>query len=275
MSKKNNKIVDFVVGLTEKAEKNKPAILAGVAVVGVFVTAFSAYKAGVKAKEILDRRKCDLKDSDPKDKETKKAIAVETVKEMVPVIAPPIIMGVATAACIIGSHNESAKRIALVSAAYNLSESAVKDLNNKMQEVLGEKKTKSIKDAIVKDKLNADKDNKPSIDTVMMCTNGNVICKDMFTGRTWPCNAEKIRQAIIKLSSDVQQDMWVELNDLYYEVGLPPIPKGNEFGWQVEDCQRGLLPITLSALLMEDDNPCLCMDYEIGLKNRVDFRTLL
>lgn len=275
MSKKNNKIVNFVVGLTEKADKNKPAILAGVAVVGVFVTAFSAYKAGIKAKEILDEKKLDLKDVDPKDKETKKSIAVETIKEMVPVVAPPVIMGVATAACIISSHNESAKRIALVSAAYNLSETAVKDLNNKMQEVLGDKKTKTIKDAIVKDKLDADKDNKPSNDVIMMCTDGNVLCKDIYTGRYWPCNAEKIKQAIVKLSSDIQQEMYVELNDLYYEVGLEQIPAGNDLGWHVEDCSRGLLPITLSALLTEDGKPCLCMDYEVSVKNKIDFRNLL
>lgn len=263
---KNNKVVDFVIGLTEKADRNKPAILAGCAIGGLLLTAWSAYRAGIKAKSILDKKNEDLKDVDQNDKEAKRAVVVETVKEMIPIVTPPIIMGTATIACIIGSHNESTKRIALVSAAYNLSQDAVKDLNGKMQEVLGEKKTKSIKDAIVKDKLDADKDNKPSNDVIMMCTDGNVLCKDIFTGRYWSCNPEKIKQAIHKLSSDVRQEMWISLNEFYFEIGLDQIPKGDDLGWYVDDCISGSLPIILSALLTNDDKPCLCVDYDVSIR---------
>ena len=87
--------------------------------------------------------------------------------------------------------------------------------------------------------------------------------------------AEKIKQAIVKCSSDVQQDMWVSLNEFYDEINSPQlehIPMGDDLGWNVEDTCRGQLPITLTALLTDDGKPCLCIDYDISIRD--DFRNL-
>lgn len=268
---KENKIVKTVINITEKAEKNKPAILMGCAIVGVIATAVSAYKFGIKAKEILDIAKKDMSDVAPDDKNAKKVVVGETAKKIVPAAIPTVIMGTITIACMVGSHSESMKRIALLSAAYNLSETTVKDLNNKMQEVLGDKKTKSIKDAIAKDKL--DKDKTPiTSENVIITGNGDVLCKDLYTGRYFMSNNEKINQAIFKLSSDIQTDMYISLNDLYSELGIPRVPMGDDLGWNVDDCQQGMLAITKSAVLTEDGRPCLCLDYDISIRN--DFRRL-
>lgn len=153
---KSNKLTD----LLEKAEvftrKNSPVILTGLAIVGVISTAYAAYKAGPRADKILEEYRKDMKDCHPNDKETKRAVVGETVKKMIPVMAPPIIMGGTTIACVVGSHSVSSRRIAALSAAYSLSESTVKNLNSKMEEMLGEKKARAVKDAIMKDKLKAD-----------------------------------------------------------------------------------------------------------------------
>lgn len=275
---KSNKIIEFLGKAEIFTKKNSPAILSGLAIMGVISTAYSAYKAGPKAEKILENYRKDMKDCYPDDKDAKKAVIKETAKEIIPVIAPSIIMGGSTIACIFGSHSISNRRIAVLSAAYSLSESTVKNLNNKMEEILGEKKARAIKDSIMKDKLRVDseKDQKVLSDnSFIMATDGMVLCKDMHSGRLFHSNAQKIETAINKCSYRLLSEMYISLNDFYDEIEspeLPPIPMGNTFGWNVEDTRNGQLPIVLTALLLDNKMPCLCIDYDVSLRN--DYRNL-
>lgn len=276
---KGNKVTEWL----EKAEiftrKNSPVILTGLAIAGVIATAYSAYKAGPRAEKILEEYRKDMRDCHPRDKEAKRAVVGEMVKKMIPVMAPPIIMGGTTIACVVGSHSISSRRIAVLSAAYSLSESTVKNLNSKMEEMLGEKKARAIKDSIMKDKLRETEEKKDQKlfgdGSVIIPDNGYVLCKDLHSGRPFYSTAEKIKQAIVKCSSDVQQDMWVSLNEFYDEIGSPQlehIPLGDDLGWNAEDTIRGQLPITLTAILTDDGKPCLCVDADISIRR--DYRNL-
>lgn len=266
----------------EKAEiftkKNSPVILTGLAIVGVISTAYSAYKAGPRADKILEAYRKDMKDCHLNDKEAKRAVVGEAVKQMIPVVAPPIIMGSTTIACIVGSHSVSSRRIAALSAAYSLSETTVKNLNTKMEEMLGEKKTRAIKDSIMKDKLKADseKDKKILSDGQLVIPNdGTVLCKDLYSGRLFYSNADKINQAIAKCSLDIISEMYISLNDFYDTINspqLPRIPMGDDLGWNIDNTSNGKLPITLTALLTDDNKPCLCIEYDISVRD--DFRNL-
>lgn len=268
---KPNKFTELLTKAEGFTKKNSPAILSGLAIVGVFTTAVSAYKAGPIAKKIQKQKEEDMKIVAPDDKAGKRAVAIEYVKEMTPVMLPTVISSAATVSCIVGSHTISNKRIAVLSAAYTLSENAVKDLNNKMNEMLGEKKTRTIKDAIVKDKLQ--KNPPPEDHThIIMTTDGDVLCKDEYTGRYFHSNPEKINQAINAISSDCMQDNYVSLNDFYEMINLPKIPMGDDLGWNVDDCIRGKLPIYISAQLTEENRPCLCVEYDISIRH--DFRNL-
>lgn len=275
---KGNKVMEFLEKAEVFTKKNSPVILTGLAVVGVISTAYSAFKAGPRADKILEEYRKDMRDCHPNDKEAKRAVVGETVKKMVPVVAPPVIMGGTTIACVIGSHSISSRRIAVLSAAYSLSESTVKNLNNKMEEMLGEKKTRAIKDSIMKDKLRETEKNDQKLlgdGNVIVPDNGYVLCKDLHSGRPFYSTAEKIKQAIVKCSFDVQQDMWVSLNEFYDEIGSPQlehIPLGDDLGWNVEDTIRGQLPITLTAILTDDGKPCLCVDADVSIRS--DYRNL-
>lgn len=275
---KSNKLIDWLSKAEIFTKKNSPTILTGLAIVGVISTAYAAYKAGPRAEKILEEYRKDMKDCHPEDKDAKKAVLGETAKKMIPVLTPPIIMGGTTIACIFGSHSVSSRRIAALSAAYTLSESTVKNLNSKMEEILGEKKTRAIRDSIMKDKLHADtkKDRKVlSDENFVIPSDGTVLCKDLYSGRLFYSNAEKIKQAIASCSYNIISDMYVSLNDFYEAVGSPQltrIPMGEDLGWNIDDTINGKLPITLTALLTEDNKPCLCVDYDIGVRN--DFRNL-
>lgn len=256
--------------VTKVINKNSPTILTGLGVTGVFATGYMAYKAGPKAHYILENYHRDKELTDPDDKEAKRAILKETAKDLLPVLIPPVGMAIATTACIIGGNRISSKRVAVLSAAYSIADSRLKDYQEKMLETLGEEKTQKVKEAIAKDHL---KKNQPTVDTPVYLTgDGNVLCLDSYSRRFFSSNAEKIGQAINKLSADIMSDMYVSLNDFYDEIHLERTPMGDDFGWNVDDTQRGRLPIYYTASLTEDNRPCLVVEYDVS--PRADFREL-
>lgn len=266
-----NKIGGLFGKMNSFANQNDRTILTALSLAGLLATAYAAYKAGPKVEKAVKHAKKDLELVAPGDKEAKRAVVSEAAKKIVPAVVPTVIMATATGACILGNHKASSRRIAVLSAAYTVSETAMRELNGKMNEMLGENKTKAIKDAIVKDGLVRDgNEGYPHNNQIIMTGNGEVLCKDVQTGRYFKSNAEKIQQAINKLSHDILSEMWVSLNDFYELIGLPMVPLGDELGWNVDDCYRGQIPITLTAQLTETQDPCLCVDYDIRI--RADYR---
>lgn len=253
------------------AKTNDRVILTTLSLAGLLATAWAAYKSGPKVEKAVKKAKRDMEDVVPDDKEAKRAVIATAAKEIAPAVIPVVVMGGVTTACILGNHKASSRRIAVLSAAYTVSETALRELNGKMNEMLGENKVKSIKDAIVKDGLVKDgKENYPHENQIIMTGGGDVLCKDVQTGRYFKCNAEKVKQAINQLSHDILSEMWISLNDFYDLIGLPMVPLGDELGWNVEDCYKGQIPITLTAQLTENQEPCLCLDYDIRIRH--DYR---
>lgn len=274
---KSGKILNLIGSAKAFTIREMPKLLVGSAIAGVISTMFSAYKAGLKADEILKIYREDIKDCDPDDKESKRAVTGEMVKSMAPVLFPPIAFGVFTVGCILGAHSSANKKILALTAACNLSEKTIKNLNVKMEEMLGEKKTRAIKDSIMKDKFYEDKNNETKLGDIQSIVpmDGMVLCKDLYSGKFFYSNAQKIQQAIAKCSYDIVSDMFISLNEFYEAIDSPqlrPAPMGNNVGWNIDDTQSGKLPIILTALLTEDNRPCLCVDYDIFV--RKDYRHL-
>ena len=262
----NAKSLKTVFSIIKKfTKKNSPAVLSGVAMVGVVATAIAAYKAAPVAQKIVEEKKKELDLTKPSDKSAKRAVVKEAVKEIVPVMAPPVLMGTVTIGCIFGSHSVSNRRIAALSAAYSISQNSLKDLTAKMNEMLGVKKTQSIKDAVTKDHLRSTPP--PKEEQIIVTGDGTCLCKDMYSGRYFYSNADRIGKAIAWASSEARSSMYVCLNDFYDQLGLQSIPLGEDLGWNVDDLIGGTLPITYTAILTEDDRPCLCVEYGTGIRN--------
>lgn len=251
--------------------RNSPQILTGLGVLGVIETGFLAYKAGEKGRVIMDKKRKDLRDVQPGDREAKRAVMGEIVKEMTPVLAPPVLMGIATGACIIGSNKVSTRRIAAISAAYSLTETALKEYKQKTVELIGERKAQNIREAIAKDKIQKNPPSEAS-SPIIITGNGDVKCFDSYSGRYFYSNAQKIGNAICKLSNEARNAMYVSLNEFWDEIGLPRTNMGEDLGWNCDDCIDGQLPIATTAILTPEGEPCLCIDYELGL--RMDYRNL-
>lgn len=258
-----------VIGNATK--KHSPAILTGLTVVGVIAATYHAYKAGLVASEILENHRIKMEQLEKEDKAGRKAVRKETVKKMAPVVASMVVMGAVTCGCAIGAQSISSRRIAALSAAYSISEAALNDLNLKMKEMLGDKKARAIKDSIAKDKLHAAGPVNES--QIIITGSGDVRCMDEYTGRLFLSNAIKIDKAINKLNNDIRCCRYVSLNDFYDLIGLARVPMGNDLGWNEEDTLGdGRLPISFTAILDDDNNPVLCIEYDIHLRD--DYRNL-
>lgn len=274
---KQNKVTNFLNTAWLLTKRKSPEVLTGLSILGLWSTTYKAYRSGLVAHDILMRYRQDMHDTRPNDRAARKAVIKETAREMVPVVLPIVLMGGVTTGCIIGSNRISNKRIATLSAAYVLSDSALKEANQKLDDVLTLHQKDKVKGAIAKDRLKkAEEKQDPS--KIIVAGNGDVLCMDSYTGRFFHSSAQKIGQAINILSADCQVDMYVSLNDFYDQLRefganeLDRVPMGDDFGWNVDDLDRGQLPITISAQLTSANEPCLCVEYDVHL--RADFRNL-
>lgn len=269
--KNQNKFTEFVTKVTEVTDKNSPAILTGLGVLGLITTGILAYKAGAKAKDVIEEHKEDLKMVKKNDKEAKREVIKETIKDVAPIIAPPVLIGAATIACIIGSNTISAKRITVLSTAYTVAERSIKELQAKTEEVVGDKKVKDIHNAIIKDGV---KKNPPDKEGKIYITgNGEVLCKDLYTNTVFKSNAQAIERAILDLSSECLGSYWVSLSDFYDALGIDISKMSDDLGWNNEDLVHGRLPISFTAVLTPDNEPCLGIDYMVY--PRTDYRNLM
>lgn len=233
--------------------KNQPAILTGMGVAGVASTAYLASKATLKTSRELEDR--DLE---------KKEVAKIVVKNYI----PTVVSGVTAAACIIGANKISTKRVTTLATAYSVSERALRELETKVKEEVGDKKFKKIKDDINRDRVI---NNPINSNEVISTGGGNITCFDAFSGRYFASTPEKIHKAVNDINYMLMNEMYVSLNEFYYQLGIPSITQGNEFGWNIN--VDGQIDIQLTSTLDESDRPILVMDYRV--QPRMDVSRLL
>lgn len=255
------------------ARGNKIEILSGISIVGTMVTGYLSFQAGRKAQTILDESEKDMAYVKKGDKEARNEVIRDTAKQIIPIVLPPVLVGIGSIAANIGSLKASSRRIAVLTAAYTLSEKTARDLNDKMVEMIGENKARKVRERIVKDK--AEKNPPSQVQETMIIGSGEVLCMDVYSGRYFHSDPDKIRQSVFELSEKCQSEMYVSLNDLYDLINspeLPIIPMGNDFGWNADDLYKGIIPVEYSSILTPGRKPCLCIDYTVA--PREDYRNL-
>ena len=229
--------------------KHSPAILTALGITGMIGTTVLAVKATPKALDLIENKKEEL----DKDKLT----VVETVKATWKCYAPAAVTCVTSAACLIGASSVHTKRNAALATAYKLSESALIEYRDKVVETIGEKKEQSVRDAIAKDHVEK---NPVTNNEVIITDRGYTLCYDELSGRYFYSDIEKIKKAAYELNRQMLNDMYVSLNELYYELGLEGTKLGEQMGWNVD---RGLIDLKFSATVSADDRPCIVLDYRV------------
>lgn len=230
--------------------KYSPGILTGIGITGMIGATFMAVKATPKALYLIEAKK--------EESEVEELTPVETIKTCWKCYIPATLTTVVSAVCLIGASTVSAKRNAALATAYSISEAALREYQEKVVEVIGEKKEKAVRDAVAKDQIERDPVTKSEV--VIIDSNSNTLCYEPLSGRYFKSTIDKIKKAEIKLDRQMIQEMYVSLNDFYWEIGLDGTDLGDKMGWNLS---KGYMDLSFSSQLADDGTPCAVIVYGI------------
>ena len=230
--------------------KYSPGILTGIGIAGMIGATFMAVKATPKALYLIETKK--------EESEVEELTSVETIKTCWTCYIPATLTTILSAACLIGASTVSAKRNAALATAYSISEAALREYQEKVVEVVGEKKEKAVRDAVAKNQIERDPVTKSEV--VIIDSNSNTLCYEPLSGRYFKSTIDKIKKAEIKLDRQMIQEMYVSLNDFYWEIGLDGTALGDKMGWNLS---KGYMDLSFSSQLADDGTPCAVIVYGI------------
>lgn len=247
MSKKH--FSGVIRSVRSSMKKHSPEILTGIGIAGMVITTVMAVRATPKALILIEDKKDEL--------ETDDLTPVETIKAAWTCYIPSAIIGGVSVFCLIGASSANLRRNAALATAYTLSESALKEYQEKVVEAIGEKKERDIRDSIAKDKI----EQNPVVQKEIIITEkGDTLCCDTLSKRYFKSSRDKIDKVVNELNRRMRDDMFISLNEFYYEIGLEDTKLGDVLGWNID---RGYIDIDYSSQLVNGETPCLVLDYRI------------
>lgn len=230
--------------------KHSPEILTGLGIVGMFSMTVMAVRATPKALVLIENEK-NIREGD-------KLSWQENIKLTYKCYLPSVVIGVVSTICLVEANSINFRRNAALTTAYMLTEATLKDYRSKVIETIGEKKEQVVRDTMAKEKI----ESKPLENkTVILTDKGETLCYDPISDRYFKSDIETLKKTANVLSRRLLDDMYVSLNDFYWEIGLKGIKTGDDIGWNVVD---GLIEPRFSAQLADDGSPCLVLDYDIA-----------
>ena len=249
MNKAN--MVDLFKGFKMAVSKHSPEILTGLGIAGMITSTVLAVKATPKALELVKERKEELDYE-----ETDKLPVAETVKAAWKCYIPAAVTGATSVVCLIGASSVNLRRNAALTAAYNLSATALAEYKDKVIETVGEKKEREIRGKVAEERINKNPANKSAI---IVTGNGNTRCFDTITKRRFVSDIETMNKIVNELNKRmINGEDYLSLNEFYYEIGLDSCLVGDELGWNVRE---NLIELDYSAQIDTDGVPCIVVDY--------------
>jgi hypothetical protein len=262
------RIGKHLVGVTTK---HAPTIFTVLTGAGVIVTVILAIDATPKAIHILEEERHRVwleieKNRAPDDhhKYSEKEFVIsrmDVVKLVWRCYIPAAIAGVATIGLGIGANSINLRRNAALASVYGITKATLKEYEDKVVETIGANKARKIKDEIAQDHLTR---NPIESNQVFLTGRGEMLCYDKYSGRYFKGDIDKIRKTENKLNRQMLADIYVSLNDVYGEIGLPYIPLGDDVGWNRDYTLTFVDPFP--TMLSTDEQPCLVIDFMVGPK---------
>lgn len=257
----------LIRGVKKFTMEHTPEILTGIGVTGMISATIMAVAATPKALTLLEEEKKsqniafseEAKNSGYDDcRQITKLGAMDVIKTTWKCYIPTAITLVGSTACIIGASSINYKRNAALATAYALTETALKDYKDKVVETIGEKNEETIREKIIKDKIDS---NPVENNEIILTGKGETLFYDCSSGRYFKSDVEKVKRVQNELNHRLMSEHYISLNELYYELGLRSTESGNELGWNLDD---GLIEIHYSAQLTENEKPCIAISFMVG-----------
>lgn len=247
MSKPN--ILSIIKSARAAMKKHSPEILTGIGIAGMITTTILAVRATPKALILIGDKKEELG--------TDELTKMETVKAAWPCYIPSALIGTASVLCLIGASSTNLRRNTALATAYTLSETTLKEYQEKVVEAIGEKKEQSIREQVAKEKMIKN----PVREVILTERGGNTICYDCISGRYFKSDIDTITKIVNKLNRQMRDEMDISLNEFYYELGLDGVKIGDDLGWNIDN---GYIDIDFSSHLDANGTPCLVLNYQVA-----------
>ena len=246
--------------MLEKADKNKPIILAGLAGIGVFVTAALAVSATPKAIELVEEYKVenDIFDEDMTPLDYAKAAWKPYI--------PAAVAGIGTVAALSGSAYISNKRLAASTVATDLAWTTYENYRDVVIEKLGLKKEDEIKGEADARYMEKYAPMPPMQKGVQLPSTGELhstLCYDRASGRYFYSDIEFLRKCVNILNARLLEEAWVSLNDWYELIGLDVIGVGEDIGWRYDERSRNMVDMRDSSTPAPDGTPCFAVNFNV------------
>jgi len=252
----NQKMIDFFKSTRIFITKHSPEILTGIGITGMITSTVLAVKATPKALKLIENKKKEIN--------TDNLNTIDTIKAAWKPYIPTVLVGLASATCIIGASATNYKRNAALASAYALSERTLLRYRDKVIDTIGERKEHQIKEKVAQDELNNNKINNSQI---IITGQGDTLCMDSYSGRYFKSNMEFIKRIVNELNRRLVYENYISLNEFYGELGLDNVKNGELVGWNLNS---GLIDPTFSTCLTDDGQPCLVLDFTIDPKYDYD-----
>jgi hypothetical protein len=231
-------------------KKHSAEILTGIGIAGMITTTVIAVRSTPKALILIEDKKIEIG--------TDELSLMETVKTVWICYIPTVITGIVSVVCLIGASSENVRRNAALATAYTLSESALKEYQEKVIETIGERKEREVRDSIAKDRIAGH----PIGDReIIIVEKGNTQCYDAISDRYFKSDIDKLKKAENELNRRMLNETYISLNEFYYEIGLKNIDIGDDLGWNID---KGFIDLRFSSQLADDGTPCLVLDYRVA-----------
>ena len=230
-------------------------------IAGMITTVVLAVKATPKALDLIDEeidnQNRKLSQEEP---QINKLKPVETVKVAWKPYIPAVLLGGASVACLIGANTVSARRHAALYSAYELSKTAYNELNEKVTEVVGEKKVTEIKQKLAEDKVNKVSpegtiEKKPNI---VIAGDGDTWFIDAMSNQPFLSSKNKLDAAANELNRNMRSDMYVSLSQFYDEIGIEHTGTSDYIGWRID---KGYIDVVTSDAIVKDGKVYVVMDF--------------
>lgn len=239
--------------LTIGIKRYAPEILTTLSVAGLAATTYLGSRAGYKSGlHVMSEFSMRVDNSDEGD-EVAPLHPKDIIKETWKFYIPVAVVGVATAAAIVGSNRISNNRqLAFISAAA-ISERALAEYQQKIVETTSKPKEQKIRDAILQDQVD---EKAPEFDRLSPLKDGDVWVIESHTKQVFISNAEKIHRAENDTNRQGLQDGYVSLNTFLDFLGLPTSDAGEVVGWTAQKP----LEVRIGGAA-RDEKPVLTIDY--------------
>lgn len=233
--------------------KHQPAIFAGMACVGVVITAVTAANSHSKAEEILYEAEGDINnifdDCDNGDisektcNEKVKEVKIDCTKALIKAYAPAVLSGALTITTIICSHKAHLRMEAVLTTALNGASALLSDYKEEVKNVLKPKQQQELKENLAKREIKrhpvpektVTKKSKavPSEDVIFESGLGNQLMKIEKIGPYVRCSEDKLNRILYnKIQKTAINEGYVLINDLEWELYHNQSGDGAVWGWE-------------------------------------------